>query len=127
MAVSELWVCDSADCSNDVVLVHAQEWTPDPNGRILPYEGTGLIGGLVNRVWCPECKTVMPHVFVRLNPPGTHAVIAYAEAQRIGCDGTETGPCPTCATPLVWNLDGLPCAKCLRGRYRFTGEWEDAV
>jgi hypothetical protein len=125
MAVSELWVCD--DCSDDVVLVHAQEWTPGPDGQIALYEGAGLIGGLVNRVWCPACRAVQPHVFVRLNPPGTHAVIAYAEAQRLGCDGTETGPCPACGTTLVWNLERLPCAKCSEGRYRFTGEWEDAV
>jgi hypothetical protein len=125
MAVSELWVCE--DCSQDVVLVHAQEWTPGQDGQILPFEGSGLIGGLVNRVWCPSCKVVQPHVFVRLNPPGSHAVIAYAEAQRLGCNGTETGPCPACQTMMVWNMEGLPCAQCNQGRYRFTGEWEDAV
>jgi hypothetical protein len=54
-------------------------------------------------------------------------VIAYAEAQRLGCVGTETGPCPACGAMLVWNLEGLPCSRCRRGKYRFTGEWEDAV
>jgi hypothetical protein len=125
MAVSELWVCD--DCSDDVVLIHAQEWTPGSAGQMLPYEGTGQVGGLANRVWCPCCKTVQPHVIVRLNPPGNHAVIAYAEAQRMGCNGTETGPCPICSEMLVWNMEGLPCARCTEGKYRFTGEWEDAV
>ncbi len=125
MAVSELWVCDN--CSADVVLIHAQEWTPGPDSAILPYLGTGLVGGLANRVWCPSCRQVQPYVFVRLNPPGTHAVIAYAEAQRVGCDGTETGPCPVCGETLVWNLEGLPCGHCDSGAYHFTGEWEDAV
>ncbi|MBC8103566.1 MAG: hypothetical protein H7Z41_13390 [Cytophagales bacterium] len=125
MAVSELWVCDA--CGDDAVLVHAQEWTPGPHAEVLPYEGTGPVGGLVNRVWCPDCRRVQPHVFVRLNPPGAHAVIAYAEAQRIGCTGTETGPCPRCGTQLIWNLEALPCAKCPQGTYHFTGEWEDAV
>ncbi|MES2463078.1 MAG: hypothetical protein V4671_21035 [Armatimonadota bacterium] len=125
MAVSELWVCD--DCADDVVLVHAQEWTVDSEGQIAPYEGAGTVGGLVNRVWCVSCRKVQPYVFVRLDPPGEHAVIAYAEAQRLGCTGTETGPCPVCSQLLVWDMEGLSCRRCSDGRYRFTGEWEDAV
>lgn len=126
MAFSRLFSCNA--CSHDEVLVHADEWTPGPNGAILPYPGAGSpVGGLVNRVWCPACGVVRPHVFVRLDPPGAHAVIAYAEAQRLNCDGNETGPCPVCQTPLTWDLDGRPCPACASGTLLFTGEWEDAV
>lgn len=125
MAFSELFVCDR--CSRDVVLVHADEFAPGVEGAILPYPGHGPIGGLVNRVWCPGCRAVVPYPFVRLDPPGDHAVIAYAEAQRLGCDGTETGPCPVCHAPLTWALEGQSCPSCPDGTLRFTGEWEDAV
>jgi hypothetical protein len=125
VAFTELFVCDT--CAHDEVLVHAEEWTPGPGGEPLPYPGHGPVGGLANRLWCPSCRRVRAFPFVRLNPPGDHAVIAYAEAQRLGCDGTETGPCPACAAPLTWDLDGAPCPACPRGTLRFTGEWEDAV
>lgn len=125
MAVSELYVCDR--CEADSVLVHAEEWTPDTEGKPLPYPGRGPVGGLLNRLWCPTCRAVRPFPFVTLTPPGDHAVIAYAEAQRLGCDGSETGPCPECATPLTWKLDGERCPVCEGGVLRFTGEWEDAV
>ncbi len=125
MAVSELYVCDG--CGGDVVLVHAEEWTPGAAGEILPYPGHGPVGGLANRLWCPECCAVRAHAFVRLDPPADHAVVAYAEAQRLGCDGTESGPCPVCAAPLTWELDGCACPACAGGTLRFTGEWEDAV
>lgn len=125
MAFSELYVCDR--CQSDVVLVHAEEWAPGPGGEITSYPGHGPIGGLANRLWCPSCRAVRPYAFVTLNPPGDHAVIAYAEAQRLGRDGTETGPCPVCGAALTWELDGQPCAVCNEGTYRFTGEWEDAV
>lgn len=122
MAVSELFVCDQ--CDSDVVLVHAEEWQPGPRGEILPYPGYGLVGGLVNRLWCPQCRKVQPFAFVHLVPPGDHPVIAYAEAQRQGNNGTETGPCPTCHTPLTWQLDGESCPHCPDGTLHFTGEWE---
>jgi hypothetical protein len=126
MAFSQLYVCDR--CESDVVLVHAEEWQPGgQDGEPLPYPGQGPIGGLLNRLWCPQCRAVRPYVFVRLNPPGDHAVIAYAEAQRLGCTGNETGPCPACGTPLTWEVDGQSCTSCAEGTYRFTGEWEDAV
>jgi len=125
VAFSELFVCDG--CERDVVLVHADEWTPGPDGAPLPYPGRGPVGGLLNRLWCPACKAVRPHVFVQLDPPADHAVVAYAEAQRLGCDGTETGPCPVCQTPLTWALDSEQCPACPGGVLRFTGEWEDAV
>lgn len=125
MAFSELFVCDA--CGHDEVLVHAEEWAPGAAGEILPYPGHGPVGGLVNRLWCPGCRAVQPFAFVTLSPPGEHAVIAYAEAQRRGCDGTETGPCPICRTPLTWDLDTQLCPACGSGKMRFTGEWEDAV
>jgi len=125
MAVSELYVCDR--CDGDVVLVHAQEWQPGENGAVLPYPGYGPVGGLANRLWCPTCRAVRPYAFVTLNPPGDHAVIAYAEAQRLGRDGRETGPCPCCGGPLTWEADGVPCPFCDGGTLHFTGEWEDAV
>ena len=93
MAFSKLYVCD--ECQNDVVLVHADEWTPgDGNGEMLPYPGNGPVGGLLNRLWCVSCQAVRPFAFVTLSPPAAHAVVAYAEAQRLKCDGSETGPCP---------------------------------
>lgn len=126
MAFSQLYVCDG--CGHDEVLVHAEEWTPgSAPGAILPYPGHGPVGGLANRLWCLQCRAVRPHPFVRLDPPGEHPVIAYAEAQRQGCDGNETGPCPVCRAPLTWALDGQPCSACSGGTMRFTGEWEDAV
>ena len=125
MAFSQLYVCDR--CDADRVLVHAEEWTPGPGGEPLAYRGTGKVGGLLNRLWCPACRAVRPHAFVVLVPPADHAVVAYAEAQRLGCDGNEVGPCPTCGTPLTWNLAGEPCPDCPGGTFRFTGEWEDAV
>lgn len=125
MAFSELYVCDA--CQDDIVLVHAQEWTRGPEGELSPYPGHGPISGLANLLWCPACRAVRAYPFVTLNPPGDHAVVAYAEAQRLGCTGRETGPCPVCRTPLTWNADGETCASCDRGVYRFTGEWEDAV
>lgn len=125
MAFSELYVCDA--CAHDEVLVHAEEWTPGAGGEILSYPGSGPIGGLMNRVWCPRCRAVRPFPFVTLHPPGDHAVIAYAEAQRLGCDGRETGPCPVCAASLTWELNGQLCPACPTGTLRFTGEWEDAV
>ena len=126
MAFSELYVCDR--CGADAVLVHAEEWTPGPDpNEPLPYRGGGPVGGLLNRLWCPGCRAVRIYPFLTLNPPGDHAVVAYAEAQRIGCDGSETGPCPVCQTPLIWEAAGQPCPKCAEGTLRFTGEWEDAV
>lgn len=126
MAFSQLYVCDA--CEQDIVLVHADEWTPGgQKGEMLPYTGQGLVGGLVNRLWCPACQAVRPYAFVTLSPPATHAVVAYAEAQRLKCDGNETGPCPDCQTPLTWAVDGAPCPSCKSGFFRFTGEWEDAV
>ena len=125
MSFSELFVCDA--CDHDEVLVHAEEWAPGPGGQIGPYPGYGPIGGLVNRLWCPGCRAVRPFVFVRLEPPGDHAVIAYAEAQRLNRTGRETGPCPDCGVDLTWALDGVPCPACPAGTMRFTGEWEDAV
>jgi len=70
---------------------------------------------------------VRPFAFVTLEPPGEHAVIAYAEAQRLGKTGEESGPCPVCGTVLTWGLDGEPCPAGCGGVLRFTGEWEDAV
>jgi hypothetical protein len=125
MAFSELYVCDV--CDADRVLVHAEEWAPGAGGAFLPYPGHGPVGGLLNRLWCPGCRAVRPYPFVTLDPPGDHAVIAYAEAQRLGRDGTETGPCRDCGMALTWKLDGEPCPACDRGTLRFTGEWEDAV
>lgn len=125
MAFSKLFVCD--DCGHDEALVHAQEWTPGEGGEFVPYPGHGPVGGLLNRLWCPVCRVVQPFPFVTLNPPAEHAVVAYAEAQRRGCDGTETGPCPSCNAPLTWLLDGVSCPACPTGTLRFTGEWEDAV
>jgi hypothetical protein len=127
MAFSELYVCD-AGCGFDAVLVHAEEWAPgERGGDTAPYPGAGPVGGLLNRLWCPACRAVRPHVFVTLDPPGEHAVVAYAEAQRLGCDGRESGPCPECDTELTWDADGAPCPSCGQGALRFTGEWEDAV
>jgi hypothetical protein len=125
MAFSELFVCEA--CAHDEVLVHAQEWTPGQNGAPVPYPGYGPVGGLANYLWCSACRVVRPFVFVRLDPPATHAVVAYAEAQRLACDGRETGPCPVCRTPLTWELDGQACPVCPAGVLRFTGEWEDAL
>ena len=125
MAFSQLYVCDK--CGADQVLVHAEEWQTGPSGEPVPYSGTGRVGGLLNRVWCRTCRAVRPHAFVTLLPPADHAVVAYAEAQRRGCDGTETGPCNVCGTPLTWDVAGEPCAACATGVLRFTGEWEDAV
>ena len=125
MAFSELYVCDL--CSNDIVLVHADLWTPGPDGTPLPYAERNMVGGLLNRLWCGQCRAVRRFPFVTLDPPGDHPVIAYAEAQRLNCTGSETGPCPVCSTPLTWAVDGVPCAACSGGVYRFTGEWEDAV
>ena len=126
MAFSQLFVCDT--CEQDVVLVHADEWTPGKQkGEMLPYAGYGLVGGLLNRLWCPKCQAVKPFAFVTLSPPAAHAVVAYAEAQRLKCDGSETGPCPDCETVLTWEVDGQPCPMCKNGVFRFTGEWEDAV
>jgi hypothetical protein len=124
MAFSKLYVCDA--CGVDRVLSHAQEWTPGPDGPV-PYPGTGPVGGLLNRLWCPTCREVRLHPFVILSPPADHAVVAYAEAQRLGCDGTEVGPCPVCRESLTWAIEGEPCPACRTGRFRFTGEWEDAV
>jgi hypothetical protein len=125
MAFSELFVCDA--CGHDAVLVHADEWTPGPNGAILPYLGHGPVGGLANRLWCASCRAVRAFPFVVLDPPADHPVVAYAEAQRLKCDGRETGPCPVCQAPLTWALDGQPCPACADGVLRLTGEWEDAV
>lgn len=125
MAFSELFVCDA--CGHDAVLVHAGEWAPGSGGAIVPYSGRGKIGGLANHLWCHGCRSVRPHVFVRLEPPADHAVVAYAEAQAKGCDGRETGPCPECGAPLTWALDGQACPACANGVLRFTGEWEDAA
>jgi hypothetical protein len=130
MAFSQLYVCDT--CQSDIVLVHAEEWQPGQDTgknteNPVPYPGYGPVGGLLNRLWCPGCAAVRPHIFVRLDPPGNHPVVAYAEAQRLGCTGDETGPCPVCGELLTWDADGIPCPTCTDGHLRFTGEWEDAV
>jgi hypothetical protein len=125
MAFSKLYVCDT--CPADVTLVFAEEWTRGTGGRIETYAGWGKVGGLVNRLWCPACHAVQPHLLVQLNPPSDHAVVAYAEAQRLGLKGTETGPCPQCATELLTDIEAVPCPTCETGILRFTGEWEDAV
>ena len=124
MAFSELYVCDR--CSGDVVLVHAEVWTSGPAGVPGIHLDGDPVGGLLNRLWCPSCRAVRTFPFVTLNPPGTHPVIAYAEAQRLHCTGAETGPCSVCGAALTWAVDGVPCAACDDGHYRFTGEWEDA-
>lgn len=125
MAVSELYGCDR--CDFDVVLVHAMEWQPGPNGAITAYPGYGLVGGLSNRLWCRACHTARDFSFVTLNPPATHAVVAYAEAQRAGNTGAETGPCPVCDNEMTWQAEGEPCPQCPNGVLQFLGEWEDAV
>ncbi|MDX1934124.1 MAG: hypothetical protein SFU56_16105 [Capsulimonadales bacterium] len=125
MAVSELFACDR--CEFDAVLIHALEWQPIPGGGREPYPGYGLIGGLANRLWCRGCRAPRDFAFVVLDPPADHAVVAYAEAQRLGCTGTEVGPCPVCGTVLTWNAENEPCPKCENGVLRFLGEWEDAV
>lgn len=125
VAFSKLFVCDV--CGRDEVLVHAEEWTPGPSGEPVPYAGHGKVGGLANRLWCPACRAVRPFAFLTLVPLGDHAVIAYAEAQRLGKTGDETGPCPVCAAAMTWDVDGEPCPHCRSGVLRFTGEWEDAV
>ena len=125
MAVSELFVCDR--CAADRTLVHADEWTPGAGGDILPYPGYGPVGGLANRLWCQTCRAVRAFPFVVLRPPADHAVVAYAEAQRQGCDGRETGPCPVCHASLTWDLEGQSCPDCDVGTLHFAGEWEDAV
>jgi hypothetical protein len=125
VAFSELYVCDR--CSSDAVLVHAEEWAPSRSGEPIPYPGYGPVGGLANRLWCPSCHAVRVYAFLTLRPAGDHPVVAYAEAQRLGLKGDETGPCPACAAPLTWAMEGLVCAACNEGAYRFTGEWEDAV
>ena len=122
MAYSELFACDT--CDADITLVHADEWQPGPRGEILPYPGYGKVGGLVNRLWCPTCRSVRPLVVVRLAPPADHAVVAYAEAQRLGCDGRETGPCPVCAAPLMWNAENEKCPACATGVLKLVGAWE---
>jgi hypothetical protein len=123
MAYSVLFVCDT--CNGDIVLIHAQEWQADSRGQIQPYPGYGKIGGLVNQLWCPLCCMVRPHVIVRLDPPGDHPVIAYAEAQRLGATGAETGNCPECQTLLTWDAHNAPCPHCATGTLHHTGEWGD--
>ena len=125
MAFSKLFVCDR--CGHDEVLIHAEEWMPGPSGEPLSYPGHGKIGGLANRLWCPTCRAVQPFPFLTLVPPGDHAVIAYAEAQRLAMTGHEVGPCPVCSAAMGWNLEGEHCPRCESGVLRFTGEWEDAV
>lgn len=110
-----------------MVLVHAEEWQPGPAGEIVPYPGYGQVGGLANTLWCGKCTAARRYAFVRLNPPGDHPVVAYAEAQRIGADGSETGPCPVCGEPLTWQLDGESCPACVAGVFQLTGEWEDGA
>jgi hypothetical protein len=106
------------------VLSHAEEWQPGPGGAVVPYPGFGPVGGLANQVWCGTCRAVRLYVFVRLDPPGDHPVIAYAEAQRLGRTGDETGPCPACGDPLTWEMEGVVCPACEGGRFRETGAWE---
>lgn len=126
MAVSELYTCNR--CQYDAVLVHAQEWQPGTTSQpARAYLGSGDVGGLWNLLWCPTCRAVHPHVFVRLEPPATHPVVAYAEAQRIKATGEETGPCPVCMAALTWHVEGEACPSCEAGHLHFTGEWEDAV
>ena len=125
MAVSELFGCDQ--CDFDAVLVHAMEWQPGPKGTMVAYPGYGPMGGLANRLWCRGCHAVRDYAFLTLNPPGDHAVVAYAEAQRLGCTGAETGPCSVCGATLTWEVEGQSCPGCPEGVLRFLGEWEDAV
>lgn len=122
MAYSELYACDV--CDFDATLIHAEEWQGGRDGEILPHPGYGPIGGLVNRLWCANCRAVRPYVFLRLDPPADHAVVAYAEAQRLGCDGRETGPCSVCNSALTWQAENAPCPSCQQGTLRFMGGWE---
>ena len=122
MAYSLLFGCDT--CPSEAVLIHALEWTKDAVGQNVVYSGSGKVYGLANALWCANCLTVRLFPFVTLNPPADHAVVAYAEAQKLGKQGDETGDCPDCANPLTWKMQNLPCGSCGGGHFRLLGEWE---
>lgn len=126
MAFSRLYACDTCE-AGEAMLTFAETWGADSTESApRAYAGRGKIRGLFSRLWCPSCRSTEPLILVRLDPPADHAVVAYAEAQRHGLTGMETGECLECGTRLMPDAEDEPCALCAVGRLRFVGEWEDA-
>ena len=124
MAVSRYFGCDTCD-TGEAVLTWAQEWGADsPESAPGDYPGYGKVAGLFSVLWCDTCQAPHPLILLRLSPPADHAVVAFAEAQRRGLTGSETGACSTCGNPLCGMAENKPCPSCHIGTLRFLGEWE---
>ena len=126
MAFSRLYACDTCE-TGEALLTFAETWGADsPESAPQPYPGYGKVRGLFSRLWCPTCRATQPHVLLRLEPFAEHAVVAYAEAQRLGLTGYEGGVCLACGGALVADAENEPCPECVTGHLRLIGEWEDA-
>lgn len=127
MAFSRLYACNVCE-TGEALLTFAETWGADSGESApLPYPGYGRVQGLFSRLWCPTCRTVHPYTLLRLQPPADHAVVAYAEAQRQGLTGYETGACTTCGGELMVSAENEPCPNCNSGTLSLIGEWEDAT
>lgn len=127
MAFSRLYVCHACD-TGEALLTFAETWGADSDESApSAYPGYGKVDGLFSRLWCGGCGTVRPLILLRLLPPPEHAVVAYAEAQRQGLTGYESGPCPICGKALSTSAENVPCPACGEGVLRLIGEWEDAA
>ncbi|MBC8135839.1 MAG: hypothetical protein H8F28_08145 [Fibrella sp.] len=127
MAFSRLYACDACEMG-EALLTFAETWGADSKESApSPYPGYGNVQGLFNRLWCPSCRRVQPWILLRLQPPAAHAVVAYAEAQRLGLTGYETGICMECRGTLSISAEDEPCPICDAGKLRLIGEWEDGI
>ncbi len=127
MAFSRLYACNACQ-TGEALLTFAETWGADtPESAPQPYPGWGSVRGLYSRLWCPACRIVRPHVLLSLVPPAGHAVVAYAEAQRQGLTGYETGPCPECNATLSVSAEDAQCPGCSGGTLHLIGEWEDGT
>lgn len=124
MAYSKLYACDSC-AAGEVLLTFAEAWgAASPESAPDTYPGYGGVAGLFSVLWCEECRTTRPLILLRLDLPGSHPVIAYAEAQRQNRTGAETGTCLIYGQTLTTNPQNRPCSECEAGKWQLVGEWE---
>jgi hypothetical protein len=120
-------------CEADVEIVLSKEFRREPGGEAVDFEypppelyewPPRRVSGLWSRLWCPRCKSLRPHVLVELDEPAEHPVQVFLAAEARGLTGGETGPCPTCDTQLLIDLEDEPCPHCEEGRMLSIGEYE---
>lgn len=127
-----VYLYECQECRQDVEISLCREFRREAGVRIdYEYPAPDLyewpprrVAGLWSRLWCATCREIRSHVVVELDEPAEHPVQAFLAAEARGLTGEETGPCPECGTPLLLDLEDLPCPWCAAGRLLCVGEYE---